>query len=1017
MSDEVTILSDETLLEICRVSQEESDATPEMLDELRFAQRLLPPPQSRHDGRLTNAITLLASVLGRISKYNLTHLPLGYEGPTVTSSGWLDRNDLEMVAKQIVGLTWTDVKPDEVRSFVGQAISKAVNLGLIEEQEYDAWRPGMKSGSGWRAAVSATTYGVAKARVLSERQGDMGSKPTDGNTSVRRSPLTEPAVSAPKIDDRAMPRYFLTVRNPLLALGDEGSVDRFDDPKATHEIDARVFYQTDSEVVAQKLVELLRHEESSQEEWAALFEVVDAANLDFAQRVFFWQAIEVLEKIEAVGDWDPGVWADNGLPHDKSTVFLMQSRYKAQQWERLVREELGVEENVGNPDDGLAPFDLPEVDEYRRMSPLNLATIIENWEEALIAISQVIKKGDKNEICDLIRNYCIERISNFIRLAMEDRGISSAPFARVCELFYSAGTGLDVKTDDGWLDGALSSLARLKSKLALEATEVKVPANPEKVQGPAPDRLQQLRQTFESAVRRLEAIPETELSPSGRPFIKECADAMLAFSAWFGEQTPDDVAIDGNAYRVNYALGGLSGVIDWIALHWSVPFAKEIDQDTAELVKEAEAFDKAVVRAHKVASKPNELRLERRPLSDLTYTDFEERIGLISSLAFRLGDRLQRVAVWASDDHPPARPKARLRPESTSKQLSTTDDEVGAEQAKEPSNGTGAATVDGKWEFEDLPDGEVRARNHRLCETYSRLNLGDLLLLCHQWRQTAVRFTAATKRAGKYHERVVHDEKIKEVTKILETAMVSRQMDGANRLSRCLRRPDDDHLHHALAALDVLEAKLRAETCASGELETVNMVGEEAALSDPQSQQSKTPKSLAPSTGPVIIDLPAAQCYGEVDTEAGRSVLRIFRRKLGPGKRAEICDPIALTNQNYKILATGIDWARTRYIENKFEQIKGNGRPVDRSECEPPDEYTHEVEFTRDQLARIVCNKEKFSDLKSPERKRIKPAIGRVRDLAKFLQDDCKLILCADKDRAWVRRVAIRLRLRKSGKA
>jgi hypothetical protein len=181
------------------------------------------------------------------------------------------------------------------------------------------------------------------------------------------------------------------------------------------------------------------------------------------------------------------------------------------------------------------------------------------------------------------------------------------------------------------------------------------------------DRVAQLRQTFESAVRRLEAIPETELSPSGQPFIKECADAMLAFAAWFGEQTPDDLAILGNAHRVHYALLGLSGVIDWVALRWSVPFAHEVGEDITTLAEEADAFDNAVMKAHKVAEGPGEIRFERRSLSDRIYADFEERIQRISSLASRLGSRLQRLAAWAPETHPSARPKALSCPRATSK--------------------------------------------------------------------------------------------------------------------------------------------------------------------------------------------------------------------------------------------------------------------------------------------------------------------------------------------------------------
>jgi hypothetical protein len=152
---------------------------------------------------------------------------------------------------------------------------------------------------------------------------------------------------------------------------------------------------------------------------------------------------------------------------------------------------------------------------------------------------------------------------------------------------------------------------------------------------------------FNAAVARLEDIPETELSPSGQPFVRECADAIQAFAEWFGEQSPEDLAIVGNAHRVQYALSGLSGVIDWIALRWSTPFANELASDVATLVEEADRFDDAVVQAYRVPSAPHELRLKRRPLPDHTYAALEQRICEIASLARCLGQRLHRVAIWS----------------------------------------------------------------------------------------------------------------------------------------------------------------------------------------------------------------------------------------------------------------------------------------------------------------------------------------------------------------------------------
>ena len=116
------------------------------------------------------------------------------------------------------------------------------------------------------------------------------------------------------------------------------------------------------------------------------------------------------------------------------------------------------------------------------------------------------------------------------------------------------------------------------------------------------------------------------------------------------------------------------------------------------------------------------------------------------------------------------------------------------------------------WLFSKQDDGEVRARNEALCQEYSAMGEQDLLAISASWREMATRFTEATKGTRYYHGHILHDEEVQKVTKILETALSRRGIDGVSRLGRCLRRPDDDHLHWALATLDELDAKLRVES-------------------------------------------------------------------------------------------------------------------------------------------------------------------------------------------------------------
>lgn len=160
-----------------------------------------------------------------------------------------------------------------------------------------------------------------------------------------------------------MPPYYLTAQLSYIQLGPDAAhdLDRVLDPKLTHEKKARVFYQVDSQVIAETLLGLFKHDKPTPpadleapvgtlENWRNLLEwgsqpvlgVVDIAALDFAERVFCREAIEVLDEIELVGDADPGVWAAGNLPHDKETVLLMGLRYQARQWEPLVRAELDV---------------------------------------------------------------------------------------------------------------------------------------------------------------------------------------------------------------------------------------------------------------------------------------------------------------------------------------------------------------------------------------------------------------------------------------------------------------------------------------------------------------------------------------------------------------------------------------------------------------------------------------------------------------------------------------------------
>lgn len=161
-------LTDDDLLKICGIAHDNTELTAEHIAELRRVACLIGPRYVGTGASVELALSLLASVLGSFPRHNPTHLPFGYQGPTIKSHGWLDRDALERTAKQIVGLMCADCSPDRVAFWVEHAISEAIRLGFMEEKQYDAWRPGMRSGSGWRSAVMATPYGTTKARACSE---------------------------------------------------------------------------------------------------------------------------------------------------------------------------------------------------------------------------------------------------------------------------------------------------------------------------------------------------------------------------------------------------------------------------------------------------------------------------------------------------------------------------------------------------------------------------------------------------------------------------------------------------------------------------------------------------------------------------------------------------------------------------------------------------------------------------------------------------------------------------------
>jgi len=178
---------------------------------------------------------------------------------------------------------------------------------------------------------------------------------------------------------------------------------------------------------------------------------------------------------------------------------------------------------------------------------------------------------------------------------------------------------------------------------------------------------------------------------------------------------------------------------------------------------------------------------------------------------------------------------------------------------------------------------------------------------------------------------------------------------------------------------------------------------------------SKKVKEGAPSERceAVRVDVPSSVCYGELEiAKNGQLLLMLFRQKRGPGRRAEACPSINLGDQAFRILEVGIENARQAYISDKRETATGDGIPIDASECEPPAEYTYEISWSQNELASILHNMNHFSQLHKKQKRSIKTAMSRIRNLVKFSDD---LGLVTEPDATNTRRTTIRFRYHKSG--
>ncbi len=163
-------LSDETLLQICKTSADEEYVTEAWLADLRAVESLARRAGGACGPGLEDALTLLALVLGPIPPHGMPRR-CSASGAALDEYYWIDRDRLEQAGKQIAGLLWDTTTPFQVARSVENAVALSISHGFLEQRQHDDWRPGMPSGSGRWSAVTATPFGVARARRSAQAVG------------------------------------------------------------------------------------------------------------------------------------------------------------------------------------------------------------------------------------------------------------------------------------------------------------------------------------------------------------------------------------------------------------------------------------------------------------------------------------------------------------------------------------------------------------------------------------------------------------------------------------------------------------------------------------------------------------------------------------------------------------------------------------------------------------------------------------------------------------------------------
>ncbi len=189
------------------------------------------------------------------------------------------------------------------------------------------------------------------SQTIQDEPGPAGDVPTQAAGEGGEDVSASDGERRPAAEDHPEPSgelFFLTARFAVSELGDD-ALGLYGTPPPTHEPDSHVFYETDSQPLAQRLLELLQHS-AKVNPLAPVFNLVTVPDSDWKQRVLFRSHITDLDGTIRRGDWDPGVFGRGGSIAERREVLLVALRFGAYRYEPLIEAEFAEGGGPADPE-------------------------------------------------------------------------------------------------------------------------------------------------------------------------------------------------------------------------------------------------------------------------------------------------------------------------------------------------------------------------------------------------------------------------------------------------------------------------------------------------------------------------------------------------------------------------------------------------------------------------------------------------------------------------------------------